>query len=152
MKVYFVVSDKSSYETQAIKEVQPERILCSYFYFRTKKLSDYIEKIGYSPMILLDSGAYSAWTTGRNISILDYMAYIRDNEKFIEYCISLDVFDDLDLTFDYYKIMRKKGLKPIPVYHYGTDLDYLEKYIIDGNNLIALGGTVPITNKEKVAN
>lgn len=151
MEIYFVVSDKSSYETQAIREVQPDRVLCSYFYFRTKTLSSYCEKIGYKPKIMLDSGAYSAWTTGKNVSIIDYMAYIRANEEFIERYISLDVFGDPELTWDYYCIMRKKGFTSTPVYHYKSSEEYLQRYIQDGNELIALGGTVPEVDKEKVA-
>lgn len=75
MDLYFVVSGRTSVETEAIKEVKPDRLLCSYFYFRTRNLSDYLEQLEYKPKILLDSGAYSAWTTGRNISIIDYMDY-----------------------------------------------------------------------------
>jgi hypothetical protein len=63
MHVYFVATDKTSVENEVIKDIKPERLLCSYFYFRTKSFKGYIEKIGYKPLILLDSGAYSAWTT-----------------------------------------------------------------------------------------
>lgn len=151
MDLYFVVSGRTSVETEAIKEVKPDRLLCSYFYFRTRNLSDYLEQLEYKPKILLDSGAYSAWTTGRNISIIDYMDYIKNNIEHIEHYIALDVFNDPELTLDFYRIMRKKGLEPVPVYHYCTDETYLQQYIADGNEYIALGGTMPATEKSLVA-
>lgn len=151
MKVYFVATDNKSSENIVISEVKPDNLLCSYFYFRTKKLKDFCDRLGYKPQIMLDSGAYSAWTTGKNISLIDYMKYIEENKEYIEKYIALDVIADADMTFDYYKIMRKKGFKPIPVYHYGADEKYLRKYILDGNEYIALGETVPIKNKGIVA-
>jgi hypothetical protein len=46
--------------------------------------------------------------------------------------------------------MKKKGLSPIPVYHYGASEIYLQRYV-NTNNYIALGATVPIKNKKHVA-
>jgi hypothetical protein len=79
------------------------------------------------------------------------MAFIKANEQYIEKYIALDVFGDADLTYDYYKIMRKKGYNPIPVYAYGAPEEYLKKYVDDGNVFIALGGTVPVSDKTIVA-
>lgn len=150
MEVYFVGTNRSSVETQAIRETKPQKLLCSYFYFRTKGFKEYIERIQYKPSIMLDSGAWSAFTTGKNVALVDYMKFINDNKDFITSYISLDVIGDADMTYDYYKIMKKKGFKPIPVFHYAANEKYLRLYAAD-TNYIALGATVPIKDKGLVA-
>ena len=150
MEVYFVGTNRSSAETQAIRESKPRKLLCSYFYFRTKGFKEYIERIQYKPLIMLDSGAWSAFTTGKNISLVDYISFIEVNKIYIDNYIALDVIGDSEMTYDYYRIMRKKGLNPIPVFHYGSDEKYLKLYSND-TNYIALGATVPIKDKGIVA-
>lgn len=148
--MYHVVTNASTAEIEAIKEVKPPKLLLSYFYFRNKPLKEFMNLIGYKPKIMLDSGAYSAWNKGRNISPIDYMNYIQSNEEYINNYISLDVIGDSDLTMKYYEILKLKGFYPIPVFHFGDDKRYLEGYINKGHDYIALGNTVPITNKRKV--
>jgi len=152
VELYHVVTDKSNAEIYALSAVKPDNQLGSYYYFRTKNLKNYFQKLGYTPKnFMLDSGAFSAWNKGKNISIIDYMNYIKANEQCISYYIALDVIGDSDLTFDYFRIMKKKGFKPIPVFHYGANLDWLKSYVDDGCDYIALGATVPIKNKTVVA-
>ena len=150
MNVYFVCSNDSC-EKEVIKELKPERLLLSYFYFKNKRLQDFIEELGYQPKIMLDSGAYSAWSKGKNISIIDYMNYLDLNRDYIYKYITLDVIGDADVSYMYYAIMKHKEFDPIPVYHYGDDEKYLRKYIREGSFHIALGNTVPIKDKKKVA-
>jgi hypothetical protein len=149
-KVFFVTAGRAD-EIEVIRQVKPPYLLLSYFYFRNKSLQEFVDQIGYQPEVLLDSGAYSAWTTGRNISPLDYMRYIRDNQALISNYVALDVLGDGEITRLYYEIMRIKGFTPIPVYHYGTDEKYLQRYLDDGAEFVALGGTVPVGNKQEVA-
>jgi hypothetical protein len=151
MKLYFVVTDKTSEEVEVIRQLRPPQLLASYFYFRVKGIGKLIEKIGYTPEILLDSGAFSAWNTGKNISIIDYMAFIDANKKYIGKYIALDVVGDADLTRWYYEIMRFKGYEPIPVFHYGDDFEYLDYYLEKGERTIALGGSAKMRSKPTVA-
>jgi hypothetical protein len=149
-KVYFVTAGKSD-ELEVIRQVKPPCLLLSYFYFRNKSLQEFVDQLGYQPEILLDSGAFSSWTTGRNISPIDYMQYIQENKDHISDYVALDVLGDGEITWHYYQIMKLKGFKPIPVYHYGTDEQHLRRYLDDGAEFVALGGTVPIGNKQEVA-
>jgi hypothetical protein len=130
--------------------VKPLYLLCSYFYFKNKPIQTFIESVGYQPKILLDSGAYSAYTQGKNISLVDYMEYIKQNESYLHGYISLDVLGDPITTRYYYKIMNLKGIDPIPVYHYRDPEEVLEEYLNGGAQKVALGGTVPEKNKTKV--
>jgi len=149
-KIYFVTTDKSKAETEAIKQAKPPRLLLSYFYFRNKSLKEFTDRIGYRPEILVDSGAFTAWNTEKNISIVDYMNFLTENQEFITEYLALDVIGDDDLTYDYYKIMKKKGFKPTPVFHYNANEKYMYLYA-DDTTRVALGATVPIKDKSKVA-
>lgn len=151
MKVYFVTTGLRE-EIQVIKKVRPPRLLCSYWYFKNKPLVDFCSDLGYYPEILLDSGAYSAFTKGKNVNLLDYMAYIEANRFYIDRYISLDVIGNEYLTHQIYMLMRANGSHPIPVVHYGRNAaEVLKLYSRNGEKVIALGGTVPIRDKEVVA-
>lgn len=153
MNLYHVFTGKSNAEYEVVEKLKPPNLLISYFYFKCKSLKEFIERIGYTPKIILDSGAYSAWRYGKNISPIDFMNYIKQNQEEVDFSyISLDVIGDPLLSVIYYKIMKLKGFSPIPVYHFGEDIQILNYYLKNGNDYIALGNTVPITNKEIVVN
>lgn len=150
MKVFFVTAGLRE-EIEAIKKVKPPALLCSYWYFRNTTIREFFNQLGYTPEILLDSGAYSAFTKGKSVSLIDYMAYIKSNKNEITQYISLDVIGDPYITKAYYLIMLGKGFSPIPVYHYGDDIETLRFYAEQGSKSVALGNTVPIRDKGKVA-
>lgn len=150
--LFFVYTGTTWVEPEVIREIKPPKLLLSYYYFRNKNLEDVVEQLGYVPEIMLDSGAYSAWSKGKNIALVDYMNYIRRNKEWITHYIALDVIGDSRLSRWYYKIMREYGFNPIPVFHFGENEKYLNAYIEDGTSYIALGGTVPVKNKQEVAN
>lgn len=151
MKVYFVTTGLRE-EIQVIKKVRPPRLLCSYWYFKNKPLADFCTELGYYPEILLDSGAYSAYTKGKNVNLLDYMAYIETNKDYIHQYIALDVIGDERLTWLVYRLMASHGLAPVPVVHYEKgSRDIMVRYRCHGCEHIALGGTVPIRDKKVVA-
>lgn len=149
MVYYFCYTDSKA-ETEVIQEVKPEYLLLSYSYFKNKPLFKIVERFGYTPKIMLDSGAFTAYTKGKNIALPDYLNYILNNKKYIYYYIALDVINDSYITYQYYLIMKAKGFNPIPVFHYQEDFIYLARYYNNNERYIALGGTVPEKNKEKV--
>lgn len=150
MQIYFVTAGLKE-ELSVIRDIKPPNILCSYWYFKNKRLSDLCDYIGYRPNILLDSGAYSAFTKGKTVNVLDYIDFIRHNSDYIQRYVSLDVIGDSYLTWMFYNIMKYHKLNPIPVYHYGDTLELLHKYVECGEQTIALGATARIKNKAFVA-
>lgn len=148
-KIYFVTTGRTD-EIAVLRKVKPPRLLCSYWYFKSKPMEAFCETLGYKPEILLDSGAYSAYASGKNINLLDYLDYIKANSAFLSKYISLDVIGDDMLTRIFYEIMRFKGYDPIPVLHYNGEYDTLQYYLERGKTFIALGGTVPISDKSLV--
>lgn len=151
MNIYFV-SIGHKREIEVIKECKPTHILISYFYFNKKeKIERFIERIGYKPKLILDSGAYSAFNSGKDISVTAYIKFVKECEEYFQHYIQLDVFQNEFITKTYYNIMKHEGLHPLPVFHYGFNEDLLQYFIEQGETYIALGGTVSIANKRKVA-
>lgn len=89
--------------------------------------------------IFLDSGAFSAYTKGVEIKLDDYIAFIKKYMKYITVYANLDVIGDAEATLKNQKLMEKAGLKPLPTYHFGEDIKYLE-YYLKHYDYIALGG------------
>lgn len=99
--------------------------------------------------LFLDSGAFSAFSKGVDININEYISFIKENKEYIEVYANLDVIGDAEATLKNQRIMEKKGLNPLPCFHYGDDIKYLKLYMQE-NDYIALGGMVPISSKNLI--
>lgn len=103
--------------------------------------------------LMLDSGAFTAWTQGDKINVKDYIKYVIKHRDLIDTYFNLDVIPgkpNRNRTYEMvqksaaasYKnlqIMRKAGLDPIPVFHQGESFDWLEK-MIQNCEYLSLGG------------
>lgn len=107
--------------------------------------------------LFLDSGAFSAYTQGVEIDIQEYIEFIREHESVIEAYSNLDVIStdkignkqSAEDTLKNQRIMESAGLSPVPVFHYGEPVEYLEQYIAD-YDYISLGGMVPISTPQLI--
>jgi hypothetical protein len=104
--------------------------------------------------LLLDSGAFSAWKRGIEINLSEYIAYIKKHEHLLESYVCLDVIPGkpgqvpkpseveaaAQASYKNQQAMKKAGLTPIPVFHYGESFKWLERYLEDGEPYIGLGG------------
>jgi len=88
--------------------------------------------------LFLDSGAYSAWTKGAQISIDEYIKFIKDNLFCITTYCNLDDIQSPEKTWENQEKMENEGLSPLPVYHIGEDKKYLDRIL--GYEYFALGG------------
>lgn len=174
MRKFYVVSDRGD-EVEVVRKLKPKQILVSYQQFKKKDLFDFILKLGYSPEIMVDPGAYTAYKSGIAIDYYEYMIYIArcyefwKNPNWIELhkkpifvpegiygppriCfMSLDVIGDESQTFqNYIKTISYGYTNAVPVFHYGSDIKYLEKYINLGATYIALGGTILAKNRKEL--
>jgi len=97
--------------------------------------------------LLLDSGAFSAWTQGKAIDLDAYCDYIERNQEWIGEYVALDVINPKDpqaaaaASFDNLVKMRKRGLRPIPVMHVGESFDWLDRMLDLGCDYIGLSAT-----------
>jgi len=107
--------------------------------------------------IMLDSGAFSAFTKKTEINLNDYIKYIKDNLQYIDTYVNLDVIpgekdkkrtaDDAEAgaraSYQNLQKMKKAGLSPIPVFHRGERWFWLERMLQDREPYIGLS---PATN------
>lgn len=100
--------------------------------------------------ILLDSGAYSAYTKGEIIDLsayADFLFSMQDKGYNIEHFANLDVIGDPEKTMQNHQWLCQQGLEPMPVYHYGEPVEYLQAYLECGSH-VALGGLMQGTRQQ----
>lgn len=132
---------------------KPERLklLLSYHYFKNTDLGDLLGKYfgDKPPMVFIDSGGFSAATQGVEISMDSYIEFLKKHKKLITVYANLDEIGNPEKTHENQKRMEDVGLKPLPVFHTGEPISWLEKYIDEGYDYIALGGMVPYARDRK---
>lgn len=78
--------------------------------------------------VLIDSGAFTAFNTGKVVRLADYHAFLRDL-PFTPYgYFALDVIGDEVATHANYLASRDAGFTPWPVFTYGARLDSLAHF------------------------
>lgn len=103
--------------------------------------------------LLLDSGAYGAWSRGQEINVKDYAQYCLDNKHLIWKLVNLDVIPgkfgrrdnsqaevEISANASYKNQQKLKdwGLRPIPVFHQGESITWLEQMLRDDEGYIGL--------------
>lgn len=126
-------------------------ILESYHYVGKQK---YVDEMRVNDAhIFLDSGAFSAFTLGVNISVSEYCEYIKRNTDIIRVednvvmASVLDGIGDPLQTWRNQLEMELRGAKPLPCFHAGEDERYLEWYVRK-YEYITLGGMVGSSTKQ----
>ncbi|MBU0777726.1 hypothetical protein KKF82_05670 [Patescibacteria group bacterium] len=117
--------------------------------------------------IMLDSGAFSAWNTGKNIDLYEYITFCKDNLSALDYIVNLDkipgkygqkhlspeqIEESTRVGWENYEYMIKKGIpkeKLIHVFHQGESFKWLEK-IVDLMKYIGLSPANDRTTQEKI--
>ncbi len=103
--------------------------------------------------IMLDSGAYSAFRKGKTIDIYEYIDYVWEMKVKVPEswltCVSLDVIGDGHASYANWCIMRCAGLEPLPVYHVGTDVKFLQFYLRDCD-YIGLGAIANLSSTRRM--
>jgi hypothetical protein len=95
----------------------------------------------------MDSGAFSAWTRKITIKLGDYIRFCKQNDKFINYVVNLDVIpaeygntrptkemvqESARKGWENYQRMLESGIDPrkiIPVFHQGEEMHWLDKML-----------------------
>lgn len=122
-------------------------ILISYAEFRTGFGRFYEQLKEYEFNILLDSGAYSAFTQGYEIPVEEYAAFLHEWKDCLVGYFNLDVIGDFDRTWDNQDYLEAAGLNPIPVVHYPVATEVL-RIVSRQYDFIGLGGLVPVSTPE----
>lgn len=125
-------------EIKAACLIPPFQILASYHYFKNKVelIRDCVRK-HYD--VLIDSGAFSAMNSNKDINIDEYCQFIKATE--VRKYAGLDVIGDAKATrYNNEYMIKEHGLSPIPTFHMGSKLEDLDALLSYG--YIALGGLV----------
>lgn len=80
--------------------------------------------------IMIDSGAFTAMTSGAKLTVDEYMQYLdkyMPRYRFAE-VVSLDVIGNAEASYRNASIMREAGFDVLPVFHLGEDFKWLERY------------------------
>lgn len=93
--------------------------------------------------LFLDSGAFSAFSQGITIDLDEYIQFIQEHDRYLQVYANLDVIGDPEATWRNQQYMEDRGLHPLPTFHYGEPIRYLERYV-SIYPYVALGGMVPI--------
>jgi len=113
-----------------------------------KSINNYLSKYP-NKKIFLDSGAFTASTMGKEINIDDLISFIKRNIKNLEVYATLDVIGNWKATKENTKYMEKRGLKPLPVFHYKSPKEELID-LVKNYDYFGLGGLVPIAKDKKI--
>lgn len=143
IKLYFVGSKVKSDVFERI-----ENVLCSYL--AQGELKGWINFVGRRSLnFIIDSGAYSAWTSGRKINLYQYInfcKYISTDKVYSHHKIrfvNLDIIpgrkgqpttkDEIEKAaskgFENLKIFIDKGIIPIHVFHQGEDFRWIDRIV-----------------------
>lgn len=117
----------------------------SYHYIHSQRYVDKIRRDGIK--VFLDSGAFSAYSQGVTIDIGRYCDYIHRNADIIEFPSVLDAIGDYRETWRNQAEMERRGVNPLPCFHYGEPEEVLEYYIAN-YDYITIGGMVPISTPQ----
>ena len=98
-------------------------ILIAYPYFNNRMYSYLLERRKkYNDFeLIIDSGAFTAWNTGINISLDNYCKFL-DSISSLEpfHAVQLDVVGNPDETYKNYLNMRDRGYDVMPVFTRGS--------------------------------
>jgi len=94
----------------------------------------------------MDSGAFGAWNSGKEIDLNEYMAACLDSDA--DEVFGLDVIGDPEETRVNLERMWERGIAAIPTFHWRSDWSWLT-WCCDNSEKVALGGLAGKAGKGK---
>lgn len=119
-------------------------VLVSYHYFRGTTVSRIRRELVGQPAVMVDSGAFSAYTIGAAVSLGSYAAWIRPCLDDVSRFVGLDVIHDPQATWRNHLLLAAAvGAEPVPIIHAGADPLWVDRYADRGCSLVCVGGAAP---------
>lgn len=127
---------------------RPKYALFSFAYITNDECIKYINS-AYCKDYILDSGVFTFLNSKKNNKNIDFIEYAKGyidyiNTHNIKNYVELDLYNIIGIqkTEELREMLiRETGIKPIPVFHRRTGLDYFHK-LINNYDYIAIGGLV----------
>ena len=145
MKLYAVTSASESQRAsiRAVQAGMQEAVrlgfrngLLSYAVLRTP--GQLINAVRHFDSVLLDSGAFSAFNSGRRVKLEGYIEFCKRYGHLVDAYACLDVIGDDGATARNQERMEAAGLMPIPTFHFGERWETLTRLARD-YDYIAVG-------------
>lgn len=139
----------------------PVSVLLSFHYYRTG--DDVAETAaamraatdaGVKLRLLIDSGAFSAYNIGSEITVEEFGTWLTDigmpnYGEWTTGIFNLDVIRDAEASWSNWNLLREMGHETMPVVHLGSSGDVLDRYVKAGADYIGLGGLVKAPGKKR---
>lgn len=118
-------------------------LLFSFAFHKRLDFAEVRDAVGPDANIMIDSGAYTAHSTGKPIKLADYMAFLEHWRGTYNYAISLDVIHNTIQTARNLIALTDAGHQVLPVYT-ATGNERELRRIARDFNYIAYGGLVGV--------
>lgn len=151
MKIYLAGEREGSRNDTINIWRNAKRRLFSYYYHGYKtggNPSQHIEGAREMDLeLFLDSGAFTAFTKKEKIPVEQYANFVKRTRAYWSVCSSLDVIghgeEAAAASHRVLQELHRLGADVIPVFHVREPDHWLERYIAEGHEYIAIGGMVP---------
>lgn len=77
-----------------------------------------------------------------------YVAFVKGHQEGLDHYANVDAIGNPEITYRNQLYLEARGLAPVPVVHFGTDVKWLKLYVERGHDYIALGGLVGKTGRK----
>lgn len=121
-------------------------VLASFWYYRRADLT----LLPHDVPLILDSGAYSAFTSGGQVKLDEYAQWLEAIPRPYDFAFNLDVIGDSEASYRQWQQLREAGHTTVPVVHYGDRTPVLDRYLREGAQRVALSGAAIPTLASKV--
>lgn len=135
------------------REYWPDRprVLLSFAYRQSVTMNDSLAYANGADL-LIDSGAFTAFTKGDQIDKGDYCDWLAKESRFINHAAALDVIGDWRASARNYEWMLNRlgdRVHVVPAWHLGSPHEELERLCKEAD-YVAIGGCVPYAKQPKV--
>lgn len=137
---YMSFLGENAAEVEVTRSAGVSHVLESFFYIDDKKLKLVQDNKWH---MLLDSGAYTAFSKGAKIDVQDYIKFVKRTEGLWDVVAGLDVIGDADASWRNFEIMRDAGILTMPTFHYGEPWEFLDK-MVEAAPYVAIGGVAQL--------
>ena len=119
----------------------PSPVACSLLFLDSGSFSLHSQALRYAKEH--GAGRWDFYDSDAHWAYVDaYAAFVKKNKDVVDLYANIDVIGNAKLSWRNQRYLEKKGLRPVPVVHQGSGVEWIERYEAAGHNLIALGGMV----------
>lgn len=127
-------------------------LLLSYAFHATTDLAA-VRRDLYCGVLMVDSGAFTAYTAGKSVSLRNYASYLEHWRGTWDYAVTLDVIGDPRATAANTRALHARGVPVLPVFTKGGTLADFDAMVKE-HRFVCVGGLVggrPEVQRKRVA-